>query len=391
MGGRRITEEIFKQRFEEINENDFLYYNGFIDVWQDTKVIHKNCGFIFDITPRSELKHKRKCICPKCEPMRSRRLISYVNDLYTTNKETYELLKNKEDGHKFKSCSAEKTWFICPYCREELYRTISNVSVQGLKCPMCGDKASYGEKMLYNILKFHDIDFIFQFNPKWANGYIYDFCIENKKIIIEVDGSFHRKDNNLNGMTKEMAEAIDRQKDVLAKNNGYELIRILYEDNSYNNRLNLLKKHIQTSLKDKNVFDVFQVDYQYFDLLSQKPFIYLMAEKWNAGMKTYDLLIEEFKFDRNTIAFYVKKMTELNLIPESYEEVQKIIKNNRYQKMAISQGSAVLCNETGEVFNTYQEANKKYHANLSAYFLQEKRKFSGTLPDGTRLTWTKLN
>ena len=390
MGGRRITEEVFKQRFEDINNNEFLYYSDFIDTRQNAKVIHKKCGFIFEIIPRSELKHKRKCICPKCEPTRSQRLIPYINDLYTTNKDTYELLKDKEDGHRFKGYSSEKTWFICPFCGEEIYREICNVSVQGLKCPICSDKTSYGEKMFYNILKFNNIDFKFQFSPKWAKGYIYDFCIENKKIIVEIDGSFHRKDNNLSGITKEESQAIDYKKDVLAHNNGYELIRITYEDDCYKNRFNLLKEHIQNQLANKNIFDVFDVDYEYFDLLSQKPFVYLMAEKWNLGMKTYDQLIEEFKFDRNTIAFYVKKMTELNLITESYEEVQLIIKKNRYKKMAISQGTTVLCNETGEIFNTYQEANKKYHANLSAYFLQDKRKFSVTLPDGTKLTWKKV-
>ena len=37
-----------------------------------------------------------------------------------------------------------------------------------------------------------------------------------------------------------------------------------------------------------------------------------------------------------------------------------------------------------------REANKKYHCNVSSYFYQN-RNYAGILPDGTKLTWRKVN
>jgi hypothetical protein len=50
----------------------------------------------------------------------------------------------------------------------------------------------------------------------------------------------------------------------------------------------------------------------------------------------------------------------------------------------------VLCNETGEIFEGYKIPKEKYGAHIAGYF-NKNSKYSGTLPDGTKLTWTKLN
>ncbi len=48
-----------------------------------------------------------------------------------------------------------------------------------------------------------------------------------------------------------------------------------------------------------------------------------------------------------------------------------------------------MCNETGEVFTSFAEAQRKYYCVLSNYF-KVNAKYSGKLPDGTKLTWTKI-
>ena len=81
--------------------------------------------------------------------------------------------------------------------------------------------------------------------------------------------------------------------------------------------------------------------------------------------------------------------SELGLIKESRDEIKALNRKYRYKIYGATNSIKVLCNETGEVFNSFEEAERKYHAHLSNYFKFDNIHFSGTLPDGTRLTWKK--
>ena len=73
----------------------------------------------------------------------------------------------------------------------------------------------------------------------------------------------------------------------------------------------------------------------------------------------------------------------------TYEEILKIIDNNKKKKIIAKQGTRVRCDQTGEEFDSINVPNKIYHANIYA-FLKGKLKHTGRLPDGTHLTWTKI-
>lgn len=76
-------------------------------------------------------------------------------------------------------------------------------------------KATYHEKLFYLLLKHHEQKFIFQKGFLKPFHRIVDFYIPNKKLIIEIDGEYH----------KDTVEK-DRIKDEMWAKKGYQTLRI---------------------------------------------------------------------------------------------------------------------------------------------------------------------
>lgn len=141
-----------------------------------------------------------------------------------------------DEAKKYSYGSNVKKFFVCPDCGRvrdkekaisDLYRTRS------IGC-ICSDSYSVPKKYIYCLLSQCGIDFEMEYKREWTNGRLYDFRIISnfgiigKKIIIETDGDFHRKDNTLSGMTVKESNEIDNIKNNMAINNGYIVIRINY-------------------------------------------------------------------------------------------------------------------------------------------------------------------
>ena len=59
--------------------------------------------------------------------------------------------------------------------------------------------------------------------------------VNSTKYIIEMDGGFHYKDNNMNGITFKQSKEIDNQKDKLAADRGINVIRVFSPDGKSHN------------------------------------------------------------------------------------------------------------------------------------------------------------
>ena len=388
---RKKTHEEFVRDFNNLYGEEYEVNSKYINAITPIDIKHKKCGFSFHRTP-NYLLSKKNCICPKCYPHQSTtRTIPYINDIYTTNKKLYDLLLNKEDGHKFKESSNKEIWFKCPYCGEHLYRKINSVNRQGLSCPKCGDGISYPEKFMYNLLSQLNIEFKYQYSPKWIQPYKYDFCFiyNNKKYIIEMDGGLGHGNLTFYNRQDDKGKIIDNYKDDLAKQHEYIIIRIDCNYNNISSRYDYIKNNIFNS-ELKNILNLNNINLKECDSFAEISILIKVSKLWNDNIRSYDKLGKELHINRDAIRNYLKKCSETKLIKESYEEVLSIVRKFSNEKLAISKGQKVLCNETGEIFNRYREANEKYHAELSNYFCK-KYKTSGHLPDGTRLTWTKIN
>jgi very-short-patch-repair endonuclease len=138
---------------------------------------------------------------------------------------------DKKPRNVFKN-SHEKCWFDCDKCPHDFEMSINNV-YGGSWCSVCRNKT---EQKLYEALNKHFSDTKRQFKVKWCKNiktnryYPFDFCVESKRIIIELDGRQHFEDVKHWKSSFEDRHSVDLVKQLDANDNGYRVIRIIQED-----------------------------------------------------------------------------------------------------------------------------------------------------------------
>jgi hypothetical protein len=121
--------------------------------------------------------------------------------------------------------------FNCDMCNHEFTTQLSCIS-RGDWCPLCKNKT---EKILFNEMKIIYSDLKTQVRYDWCRNpetnftLPFDFVLEERKIIIELDGIQHFK-QVLNWGTPEETYKRDVYKMKLANQQGYSMIRIFQED-----------------------------------------------------------------------------------------------------------------------------------------------------------------
>ena len=102
--------------------------------------------------------------------------------------------------------------------------------MKGIGCPKCS--TSKAELRIIQLLEDNNIGFEWQYdkciNPKTGYPLPYDFYIPNMNLLLEYDGIFHSqqvyKSHDLH-----KTQVHDRYKNMWARKNGYNLIRINYK------------------------------------------------------------------------------------------------------------------------------------------------------------------
>ena len=165
----------------------------------------------------------------------------YVDEEYP---ELVNLFKNKEDAHNGIFSTIE-TIFICPCCKKEYKCKIVNVVKAGhVTCPTCSDGFLYPEKFMANLLTQLQISFDYHYVDVWTQNFIYDFRLKigDKMYVVETDGGIGHGNRSLTNLSSDESLAIDRYKDLLATENGHEIIRI--DCNYTRNRFDYIKQSI---------------------------------------------------------------------------------------------------------------------------------------------------
>lgn len=100
-------------------------------------------------------------------------------------------------------------------------------------------------------------------------------------------------------------------------------------------------------------------------------------------------IAEQLNISLDTTRKLLKRAINYNLLDISYEQLKRI--NGRFhgEKIRKSKGIRVKCIETGQVFDSINQAQKSYNCSLYRYF-DGKNTYSGKLPDGTKLHWEKV-
>lgn len=165
--------------------------------------------------------NKKMCLEDSCTFCFNKSFASHEKVKYWSN-------KNKENPRNLFQGDSNKYWFICDKCNIEFESILYNVKT-GYWCPFCNNKT---EGKLYKIMKDIYPSIIYQFRVEWCKNTSYlpfDFCIEEYKIIIELDGPQHFK-QIMNWKSPEEQQETDLYKEKCANDNGYCVIRILQND-----------------------------------------------------------------------------------------------------------------------------------------------------------------
>jgi very-short-patch-repair endonuclease len=138
--------------------------------------------------------------------------------------------KNKYEYSQMNYINArEKIKIICKEHGE--FEQTPDSHLRGCGCPYCVNKTEF---ILYEYIQ-KKYEITKQFKKDWCknnntNKYLpFDFCIENFKIIIELDGRQHFE-QVMNWKTPEEQLDNDKYKQKCANENGYSIIRLLQED-----------------------------------------------------------------------------------------------------------------------------------------------------------------
>ena len=173
--------------------------------------------------------HLRGSGCYKCGKKEvSKKLSSNKEEFIEKSKkifgDKYDYSKVEYNGNK------KKIIIICKSHGEFLQKP--NGHLDGDGCIRCINKT---EGKLYEKLKPFYPNLIIQFKQEWCKNISYlpfDFCIQEYKIIIELDGPQHfQQISNWSSPEKQFEN--DKYKEKCANDNGYSVIRILQEDVFY--------------------------------------------------------------------------------------------------------------------------------------------------------------
>lgn len=292
-----------------------------------------NCKNKFLATPSNILNGKGCSYCVGKKAV----LIGY-NDMWTTNPMLAKLLKNPEDGYKYRQNSNKHTDWVCPICNSVIYdKRISFVNKQGLFCSNCSDGISYPEKFVSNLLSQLNVKFKHDVSFNWSNDKRYDFYVEELSLIIECHGKQHYENGFINIGGKSAKE--QHYNDIKKRENS--LLNGIHKYIELDCRISE-KNHIKESIMNSellNIFDLHSVNWEKcneYAISGSK--IIEVCKLWNKIQDT-KYISDEFDVSRTTVIDYLKKGNLLGLC-----------KYNAKTSVQKSLCKSVICIETGKIY-----------------------------------------
>lgn len=196
---------------------DIKVIENYIDARTPIFHICNICNNKWKIRPSALLYRKT---CPVCSGRTIGPPPEYRNSIWASKYKEYFLqFLSEKQMKELMPHSKNKVNVTCPYCGQQKYITIDNLSNQGLSCP-CNDGRSFPNKFIYNVLVQLQQQFEPEYSPRWAEGKRYDIYIPKHNVIIENHGLQHYKEwpNTARSLVEEQKN--DTYKEALAKENG---------------------------------------------------------------------------------------------------------------------------------------------------------------------------
>lgn len=252
--------------------------------------------------------------CPYCS---GRLAIRGETDVWTLRPDVARMLKNIEDGYKYKPQSHVRKVFICPDCGcETSPLSLNQVSRYGLHCRMCSDSISYPNKFARKLLSQLDVlNVQHEWNPDWIKPYYFDnyFEYNNQGYILEMDGGIGhgKRVFGENNKVDVVGVERDKYKDKMAQQHGLIVVRIDCAYKTTADRFHYIHSEILNSLLS-SVFNLSCVDWKECDDFARSSMVCRAAELYEEGYSTKQISVI-LNCAQCTIIDWLKQATYANL------------------------------------------------------------------------------
>lgn len=377
----KVTNEDFVKKLYNVNPN-VIALEKYQKCISKIKFQCLTDGTVFEATPNNVLRGHG---CPVCG--RKKGSSNALKTKIKTNQDTLignkyprliECLKNKDDAFEYGYTSRHKLSWICPICNFEFIKSPSSMPLGDFVCPNCIKNDSYPNRFMFDILTQLEIKFEREYSPDWIKPKRYDFYIPQYKLIIEMDGRLHNnQDVKLN----------DEYKDKMASVNGLRIVRINCDYRKTEERYEFVSHNIKNSelLKYYNLDNINWDKANYFALKNEVSNVCELWEEYH----DLDKIKDKAKLTLYTVKKYLNFGSENKMCSYNHEKCMTKRRQERILRSEHGRNIMVQCDQTGEIFPNMKLAGEKYNCNVSSFFYHHG-KSAGQLPDGTKLTWTKI-
>lgn len=340
-----FTKESYQKRLSE--KNSYLEITSeYINAQTKIKFKCNKCGVDNQVAnPNSLIRGDTHCgVCNSL-----RKLVVGYTDLYTTHPQYLPYFQNKEDAKTVTHGSLKQMDMNCPICGNKKKISPATLTLKGFSCPKCGDGISYPNRFMFNLLEQLNVDFDNEVKFKWSQNKRYDFIID--KTLIEMDGGFH---NGSKFKSKEDAIKIDKLKDDLARDNGYDIIRIPCP----NSRFDYIKTIVEKS-KLSDILDLYKVDWIKLEKeLINNNLVKRASEVFNKykNIKSIDEMAKLLNMRTTKLCPLLKTSARIGLT--DYDARLSIRGLYTPNKVALNK-KKVVCLETNIIYDSCAEAEKE--------------------------------
>lgn len=290
----------------------------------------------------SELKDIRNLVNGKIKTvdcLQCHSIGMYLSKNFDNGIKLYWSDKNIVNPFEISYSSRKNIYLKCPKCGEEKCITPDLFVNKGISCKKCSDGISYPERFMYNLLKQLNIDFEYQYCPKWIAPKRYDFYISSLNCIIETHGTQHYEEIHRNGARSLQEE---QENDIFKKQfaiiNGIDHDHYIVIDCRQSN-MNWIRGNILKS-KLAILFDLSKINWNKADEESQTSLVKKVCELWNSGIHNSTNIGTILKLNRSTVNRYLNRGNGLGLCV--------------YTKNLVK----VYCIELDKIFDSITEASQ---------------------------------
>lgn len=285
-----------------------------------------------------------------CSCCANKIVVPGINDIPTTAPWMVKYFQGgEEEAKEYTKSSRKDIYPICPDCgriKDKPIKIYSLYENHSINC-ICGDGIKYPEKVMYNLLKYLNIDFIFQLNNKdlkWCEDKKYDFLLTEFNVVIETNGMQHYEESTRGKSLKE-EQYNDKLKKELALRNG---INSYVEIDCRYSNIDWIKESILSS-ELSEIINLSDVNWNTIEELSLNNMIKEVCDYFENHKNIMQIDIAKiFNMSPCTIHRYLKKGEKLGWCT-NVKERSKLAKSKALIK---SSRRKILCVELNEEFES---------------------------------------